>query len=108
MTGTEYQELAMRTKKENMTREEYLIEGCLGLAGEAGEVCDCIKKHIYQGHELDYNHVAEEISDVLWYTALTATAIGWDLNDIMEMNIEKLKKRYPEGFSVMNSINRTE
>ena len=106
MTGTEYQRLAMRTKKENMTKEEYLIEGCLGLAGEAGEVCDYIKKHIYQGHEMDYNHVAEEISDVHWYTALTATAIGWDLNDIMEMNIEKLKKRYPEGFSVMNSINR--
>ena len=108
MTGTEYQKLAMRTKKENMTRKEYLIEGCLGLAGEAGEVCDYVKKHIYQGHELDYNHVAEETSDCLWYAALIATAIGWDLNDIMEMNIEKLKKRYPEGFSVMNSINRTE
>ena len=108
MTGTEYQKLAMRTNKPEATQEENLINGCLGLAGEAGEVCDYIKKHIYQGHELDYNHVAEEISDCLWYAALTATAIGWDLSNIMEMNIEKLKKRYPEGFSVMNSINRTE
>ena len=108
MTGTEYQELAMRTKKENMTREEYLVEGCLGLAGEAGEVCDYVKKHIYQGHELDYNHVAEEISDVLWYTALTAQGIGCDLDSIMEHNINKLKKRYPNGFEAERSINRTE
>ena len=108
MTGTEYQKLAMRTNKPEATQEENLINGCLGLAGEAGEVCDIVKKYVFQGHNLETQRIVDELSDVLWYVALTATAISWDLNDIMEMNIEKLKKRYPEGFSVMNSINRTE
>ena len=107
MTGTEYQKLAMRTNKPEATQEENLINGCLGLAGEAGEVCDIVKKYMFQGHNLETQKIVDELSDVLWYVALTATAIGWDLNDIMEMNVEKLKKRYPEGFSIMNSINKT-
>ena len=108
MTGTEYQKLAMRTNKPKATQEENLINGCLGLAGEAGEVCDIVKKYIFQGHNLETQKIVDELSDVLWYVALTAQSIGCDLDSIMEHNINKLKKRYPNGFEAERSINRTE
>ena len=108
MTGTEYQKLAMRTNKSEATQEENLINGCLGLAGEAGEVCDIVKKYIFQGHNLETQRIVDELSDVLWYVALTAQGIGCDLDSIMEHNINKLKKRYPNGFEAERSINRTE
>lgn len=108
MTGTEYQKLAMRTNRDDASTHDNLINGCLGLAGESGEVCDYIKKHIFQGHEFEIDHIVEELGDCMWYIALMATAVGTTMEEIMERNIEKLKKRYPDGFSVMNSINRTE
>ena len=108
MTGTEYQKLAMRTNKSEATQEENLINGCLGLAGEAGEVCDIVKKYMFQGHNLETQKIVDELSDVLWYVALTAQGIGCDLDSIMEHNINKLKKRYPNGFEAERSINRTE
>ena len=108
MTGTEYQKLAMRTNKSEATQEENLINGCLGLAGEAGEVCDIVKKYMFQGHNLETQKIVDELSDVLWYVALTAQGIGCNLDSIMEHNINKLKKRYPNGFEAERSINRTE
>ena len=108
MTGTEYQKLAMRTNKSEATQEQNLINGCLGLAGEAGEVCDIVKKYMFQGHNLETQKIVVELSDVLWYVALTAQGIGCDLDSIMEHNINKLKKRYPNGFEAERSINRTE
>ena len=108
MTGTEYQKLAMRTNKTEATQEQNLINGCLGLAGEAGEVCDIVKKYMFQGHNLETQKIVDELSDVLWYVALTAQGIGCDLDSIMEHNINKLKKRYPNGFEAERSINRTE
>ena len=108
MTGTEYQKLAMRTNKQEATQEQNLINGCLGLAGEAGEVCDIVKKYMFQGHNLETQKIVDELSDVLWYVALTAQGIGCDLDSIMEHNINKLKKRYPNGFEAERSINRTE
>lgn len=108
MTGTEYQKLAMRTNKPEATSEQNLINGCLGLAGEAGEVCDIVKKYMFQGHNLETQKIVDELSDVLWYVALTAQGIGCDLDSIMEHNINKLKKRYPNGFEAERSINRTE
>ena len=108
MTGTEYQKLAMRTNKPEATQEQNLINGCLGLAGEAGEVCDIVKKYMFQGHNLETQKIVDELSDVLWYIALTAQGVGCDLDSIMEHNINKLKKRYPNGFEAERSINRTE
>ena len=108
MTGTEYQKLAMRTNRPEATPEQNLINGCLGLAGESGEVCDYIKKHVFQGHEFEIDHIIEELGDCMWYIALTATAVGATMEEVMERNIEKLKRRYPDGFSIMDSINRTE
>lgn len=106
MTGNEYQKLAMRTSRKELPWEDLLLNGALGLAGESGEVCDIIKKVIFQNHALESLHIAKELGDVLWYIAETATAIGYDLDIIMQMNIDKLKKRYPEGFDSERSQHR--
>ena len=108
MTGTEYQRLAMRTNKPEATQEQNLINGCLGLAGEGVKVCDIGKKYMCQGDNLETQKSVGELSDVLGYVALTAQGIGCNLDSIMEHNINKLKKRYPNGFEAERSINRTE
>lgn len=108
MTINEYQKLAMVTLNPELDKKDVLINGVMGLCGESGEVIDIVKKHLAQGHELDKEELAKELGDVAWYLAETATAIGYDLEDIFQMNIDKLKKRYPEGFSVEKSVNRNE
>ncbi len=108
MTINEYQVAAMRTSGKNLTTAEHLLNGALGLTGESGEVADLVKKSMFQGHKWDFDHIAKELGDILWYVAETATAIGEDLETIMQMNIDKLKKRYPDGFSAERSRNRTE
>ena len=108
MTINEYQALAMTTLNPALSEKDILINGVMGLCGESGEAIDIVKKHLAQGHELDKEELAKELGDVAWYLAETATAIGYDLDDIFQMNIDKLKKRYPEGFSVEKSVNRNE
>ena len=108
MTINEYQKLAMVTLNPELDKKDVLINGVMGLCGESGEAIDIVKKHLTQGHELDKEKLAKELGDVAWYLAETATAIGYDLEDIFQMNIDKLKKRYPEGFSVEKSVNRNE
>ena len=106
MTTNEYQGLAMRTSNPVLSKEDRLLNGALGLVGESGEIADLIKKNRMQGHPLDIEHVAKELGDVLWYVAETATAIGCDMETIMKMNIEKLRKRYPDGFDTERSQHR--
>ena len=106
MTINEYQNLAMRTSNKNLTKDFHIMNGALGLAGESGEVADLVKKHVMQGHMLDFDHIAKELGDICWYIAEMATAIGWDMESIMQLNIDKLRKRYPEGFSVDRSVHR--
>lgn len=108
MTINEYQTAAMRTSSKEILPIEHLMNGALGLAGESGEVADIVKKMAFQGHKLDVDHLAKELGDICWYLAETATAIGYDLEEIMQMNIDKLKKRYPDGFSAERSQNREE
>jgi NTP pyrophosphatase (non-canonical NTP hydrolase) len=108
MTINEYQNAAMRTSGKNLTTAEHLLNGALGLTGESGEVADLVKKSMFQGHKWDFDHIAKELGDILWYVAETATAIGEDLETIMQMNIDKLMKRYPDGFSTERSQNREE
>lgn len=98
ITFNEYQALAMRTSNKDLSPDYHLLNGALGLTGEAGEVSDMVKKNFMQGHDLDHEHLAKELGDCLWYIAETATAIGMDMNSIAKMNIEKLLKRYPNGF----------
>ena len=105
MTGNEYQALAMRTAGAT-TPEELLINGVMGMCGEAGEACDLVKKHVFQGHTLDKEHFAKELGDVLWYIAAAAASVGYSLDTVMQMNIDKLKARYPDGFSAELSQHR--
>ena len=108
MTINEYQQLAMTTLNPELSEKDVLINGVMGLCGESGEAIDLVKKWLAQGNELDKEKLAKELGDICWYLAETATAIGYDLEDIMAANIEKLKKRYPQGFEAQRSINRTE
>lgn len=100
-----YQSMARRTMKEQPSKDE-LVECALGLAGEAGEVVDIIKKHLYQGHELDENKLVEEIGDVMWYVAGLCTHIGLPISAVLSKNVTKLNKRYPLGFDEERSVHR--
>ena len=136
MTGNEYQELAMRTNDgkgtERLLNEiltcdmEYLLQqdlihedenhyevggilnGCLGLSGEVGEFNDIIKKWIFHEKPLDEEHAKKELGDAFWYLAMICESFGWNLDEIMQMNVDKLKARYPEGFDVQKANNRKE
>lgn len=108
MTINEYQELAMRTLNPSLDKKDVLINGVMGLCGEAGEAIDIVKKHLAQGHELDRAHLIKELGDIAWYLAETATALDVTLEEVLQGNIDKLKKRYPEGFDSEKSIQREE
>ena len=123
MNGIDYQKLAMRTNDHNheyrlrMALEDYhdtdwdipeLLNGILGLTGEAGEFADMVKKWIFHEKTLDESHLQKELGDVMWYVALICHAMGWDLDIIMAKNVAKLKARYPKGFDTDLSANRKE
>ena len=105
MTFDEYQALAQRTSS-TKTKPDKLLNGLMGLNGESGECIDVFKKYYFQGHELDEEKLVDEISDVLWYCAELASGLGVSLGDIAQHNVDKLKKRYPDGFSAERSVNR--
>ena len=108
MTINDYQKLAMTTLNPALSQKDVLINGVMGLCGESGEAIDIVKKWLAQGHELDKEKLAKELGDICWYLAETATALDLSLEDIMAANIEKLRKRYPEGFDADRSKNRAE
>ncbi len=108
MTINEYQQLAMRTLNPSLDKKDVLINGVMGLCGESGEAIDIVKKHLAQGHELDRAALIKELGDIAWYLAETAYALDVPLEDVLEGNIAKLRKRYPQGFKAERSIERTE
>ncbi|MCI6515242.1 MAG: nucleoside triphosphate pyrophosphohydrolase family protein [Erysipelotrichaceae bacterium] len=108
MEINEYQTLAMTTLNPALTQKDVLINSVMGLCGESGEAIDIVKKWLAQGHQLDKEHLAKELGDIAWYLAEAATALDLNLEDILEANIEKLKKRYPEGFDIHRSLERNE
>jgi NTP pyrophosphatase (non-canonical NTP hydrolase) len=107
MDADEYQRLALRTEAPGRPRRERLLNAALGLCGEAGEFADSLKKHEFHAHALDEAELRKELGDVLWYVALACDALGLQLGNVMEANIEKLRRRYPEGFSSERSIDRS-
>jgi len=106
MTVNEYQALAMTTLNPELSKRDVLINSVMGLCGESGEAIDIVKKWMAHGHELDKTHLAKELGDIAWYLAEAATALDMDLESILAANIEKLRKRYPEGFSQERSQQR--
>ncbi len=126
MKASEYQQLAMRTNDGKCADRlatkinECILNGrmvwdvagainaCLGLSGEVGEINDMLKKWVYHGHCIDFNGLKKELGDVLWYVAMMCESFNFTIDEVMELNIDKLKKRYPDGFSEQASINREE
>ena len=126
MTGNEYKNLAMRTNDkmgtvrvaekidESFSSERItenvdfggILNACLGLSGEVGETNDMIKKWIFHDSELDIEHLKKEIGDVMWSVALLCHSFGFDLDEILEMHIDKLKARYPDGFNTYDANHR--
>lgn len=106
MTGNEYQALAMRTRNMQLSPDDSLANGVMGLCGESGECADMVKKLFFQGRELDVLHFEKELGDVLWYIALCCESLGLRLDDVMQRNIDKLSARYPEGFDPYKSQHR--
>lgn len=123
MTGNEYQKLAMRTNDSKATDRVFkklgecayingnrlidnegdvsiggVFNACLGLSGEVGEFNDMIKKWVFHEKELDLEHAKKEAGDICWYLAMLCESFGWALDDIMQINIDKLIRRYPDGF----------
>lgn len=113
MDATEYQRLAARTLVDGpgfgLSDEEImLIWNALGLAGEAGEVAELIKKGVLHRHGLDIEKLYKELGDTVWYIAAICSKMGFDLSEIMEANLAKLKLRYPNGYSSEDSIQRVD
>ena len=108
MEINEYQKLAMRTLDPEIDKKELILNASMGLCGESGEVIDLVKKHLFQGHDLDDERLIKELGDVAWYLAEAATALNVDLSEILEKNIKKLENRFPDGFNSNRSINRGE
>lgn len=120
MTANKYQTIAMRTSdgtetervlnsiKNNSSDIGGVLNGCLGLSGETGEFCDMVKKWVFHEKDFDELHAKKELGDVLWYVAMICHSFGWNMEEIMKMNIEKLKSRYPHGFDTYLANHRSE
>jgi NTP pyrophosphatase (non-canonical NTP hydrolase) len=104
MTLNEYQILAQRTSPDN--NHNRILNGVMGLAGESGECIDYVKKNIFQSHDIDHDKLIEELGDVLWYCAELAAGLGVGLEEVAQWNIDKLRRRYPDGFDPERSVHR--
>ena len=98
----------MRTLNPALDRKDVLINSVMGLCGESGEAIDIVKKWLAQGHDLDKATLAKELGDIAWYLAEAATALEMPLDDIFSANIDKLRRRFPEGFSEEASRSRAD
>lgn len=103
----EYQKKAFEFASKD-AKANPLLNGVLGLFGEGGEISDLLKKHMFQGHDLNKDDLVLELGDVLWYVAEIATSLNVDLSEVAQKNLDKLKRRYPNGFKKEDSINRHE
>lgn len=106
MTGNEFQQAVMRTAANGLTQREALTNASMGMAGETGEYVDMLKKWMFHGHPLDELKCKKELGDVMFYVAWAAKEHGFELNDVMNTVIEKLKIRFPNGFNSADSIAR--
>lgn len=107
MNLNEYQNLSKRTMPDKLDKKA-AANYAMGISGEAGEVTDIFKKVIFHGHKDNYDEIRKELGDVLHYLSGLATICGMSLEDVAQKNIDKLQKRYPNGFSEQDSRNRND
>ena len=105
MELTEYQGLARRTQNPDLNRHQRLEHALFGLCGEVGEIHSLYQK-VYQGHCLKTEAVVDELGDLLWFAGELCDVLGVDMGEVARFNIEKLRKRYPEGFDAEHSLHR--
>jgi NTP pyrophosphatase (non-canonical NTP hydrolase) len=108
MTFDDYQQLAARTLGRDRTYEQQLANAALGLTGEAGETAEIIKKHLFHATPLDRDALVKELGDCLWYIGAFASVLDIPLEEIAQRNIDKLRRRYPDGFDPERSRTRAE
>lgn len=106
MTGNEYQRLAARTISSSMNAIQQEKHALHGMVAEIGELHSIYQKR-YQGHSFDERHCKSELGDLLWFIAEYCTAMNWTLEEVMQLNIDKLIARYPSGFEAERSLRRT-
>ena len=106
MNIRDFQTLSVRTMNKELTKEQAISNMIFGANGELGEVTDILKKYLYQGHRINKQHLSEEIGDTLFYIVNLCTLFNLDVEDILQGNVDKLRKRFPNGFEVDRSINR--
>jgi NTP pyrophosphatase (non-canonical NTP hydrolase) len=99
LTFDEYQRAAARTTNAGLSDEQRLMDAAAGLSEEGGEVLGIVRKHLFMGHPLDRERLSRELGDALWCAAAVATCLGVTLEDVAATNLEKLERRYPEGYS---------
>lgn len=93
----EYQEACLKTAKKLEDKDKEISLWGLGVAGEAGDVASCIKKTIFHENKNVLDGARENIGDMMWYVAMICNFYGWSLDEILDENLEKLKKRYASG-----------
>ena len=106
MDVNEYQKSAMTTLNPTLDRKDVLINSVMGLCGESGEAIDIVEKWLMQGHDLDKEHLIKELGDIAWYLAEAATALDVPLGTVLQGNLDKLRQRFPNGFSTEASVHR--
>jgi NTP pyrophosphatase (non-canonical NTP hydrolase) len=106
MTMEEYEQLAARTLNPSLTREQRLLDAAAGLTEESGEVLGIVRKHVFMGHPLDVARATIELGDALWCLTTVAGTLGVSLEEVAAANIAKLRKRYPDGYSIERSLQR--
>lgn len=106
MLVNDYQKEAMTTLNPALDKKNVLINSVMGLCGESGEAIDIVKKWLMQGHDLDKEHLIKELGDIAWYLAEAATALDVPLETVLQGNLDKLRQRFPNGFSTEASVHR--
>jgi NTP pyrophosphatase (non-canonical NTP hydrolase) len=102
----DYQDMLDRCSDDGRDETLKLLHACMGISTEAGELLDVMKKYLAYGRIIDRVNLAEECGDVLWYVAIILRTLGLSFEDVMQMNINKLEKRFPEKFTADKANNR--
>lgn len=107
MDFNEYQALARRTQNNTLSMRDKQLHATFGMASEVGEI-HSIEQKRFQGHAVSHDEQVKEAGDLLWFLAEYSDSLGVTLEEIAAQNIEKLKRRYPDGFEEVRSVYRTE